>query len=122
MAKTTTTRNEKIALYEKLVATHPKAERKGDTVPYTSLNGHMYSYFAKTDEVGLRLPEDAREEFIKKYKTKLMEQYGIIQKEYVVVPDSLLKKTAELKKYFEISYNYVSGMKPKPTKTATKKK
>ncbi len=34
-----TSREEKIALYDKLVATHPHAVRKGDTMPYTSLNG-----------------------------------------------------------------------------------
>ena len=38
---------DKVALYEKLVATNPKVERKGDTVPYTSLNGRMFSYLSK---------------------------------------------------------------------------
>jgi hypothetical protein len=37
-------------------------------------------------------------------------------KEYVVVPDDMLKKTEVLKKYFDISYGYVSSLKPKPTK------
>lgn len=37
-------------------------------------------------------------------------------KEYVVVPDGLLKKTEELKATFEASYAYVSALKPKPTK------
>jgi hypothetical protein len=32
------------------------------------------------------------------------------------VPDALLKKTRELKKYFDISYGYVGSLKPKPTK------
>jgi hypothetical protein len=27
--------------YEKLIATNPKVERKGATMPYTSVNGHM---------------------------------------------------------------------------------
>src|SRR5262245_35597433 len=35
---------DKLKLYEKLVATNPKVERKGATMPYTSLNGHMFSY------------------------------------------------------------------------------
>jgi hypothetical protein len=43
----------------------------------------------------------------------------MVMKEYAVVPDALLPKTAELRKYFEISYKYVSSLKPKPT---TKKK
>jgi hypothetical protein len=37
-------------------------------------------------------------------------------KENVTVPDSLLKKTNELRKYFEISCAYIKTSKPKPTK------
>ena len=114
-------REEKVVLYEQLVGSHAGAVRKGATIPYTSLNGHMYSMLTKGDEVALRLPEPQRTKFLDKYKTKLVEQYGIVQKEYVVVPATLLKKTAELKKYFDISYNYVNGMKPKPTAASRKK-
>jgi len=108
--------SEKLALYEKLVATNPKVERKGDTVPYTSLNGHMFSYLSKQGRLQLRLPEAEREAFLKKYKTKLTEAYGKVQPEYVEVPDALLASTRELKKYFDCSYEYVSSLKPKPTK------
>jgi len=111
---------EKLALYEKLVATNPKIERKGATVPYTSLNGHMFSYLSKEGKLALRLPDAARAEFLKKYKAKLCEAYGKVQPEYVEVPDSVLASTAELKKYFELSYEYVGTLKPKPT--ARKKK
>ena len=44
-------------------------------------------------------------------------------KEYVEVPDALLKKTAELRKYFDLSFAYASSLKPKATKnTAPAKK
>jgi len=109
-------RDEKIAIYNKLVATHADAVRKGATIPYTSLNGHMYSMLTKGDDVALRLPEEARQPFLDKHKTKLVEQYGVVQKEYVVVPDTLLKKPKELQRYFDMSYKYVSGMKPKVSK------
>jgi hypothetical protein len=108
--------DEKVALYEKLVATNPKIERKGATHPYTSLNGHMFSCLHPSGELALRLPEGEREEFLKRYKTKLFESYGIVQKEYVTVPDALLKNTKELQKYFKLSYEYVGTMKPKPSK------
>ena len=36
-----------LALYEKLVATNPKVDRKGATMPYTSLNGHMFSLLTR---------------------------------------------------------------------------
>jgi hypothetical protein len=112
--------SDKLALYEKLVATNPKVKRQGATVPYTSLNGHMFSYLSKDGELALRLPTGEREAFLKKYKAKLCEAYGRVQPEYVVVPDSLLASTAELKKFFDVSYQYVSSLKPKPT--ARKKK
>ena len=35
---------DKLALYEKLVKTNPKIERKGAANPYTSRNGHMFTY------------------------------------------------------------------------------
>jgi hypothetical protein len=101
--------------YERLVATNLHVERKGDTVPYTSLNGHMFSYLSKEGKLELRLPPGEREAFLKKYKARLCEAYGKVQPEYVEVPDSLLPSTAELKKYFDSSYAYVSTLKPKPS-------
>jgi hypothetical protein len=111
--------SDKLVLYEKLVATNPSVERKGATVPYTSLNGHMFSYLSKDGKLALRLPPTDREAFLKKYNAKLCDAYGKVQPEYVEVPDSLLAKTLELKKYFDASYAYVGSLKPKPT---TKKK
>jgi hypothetical protein len=110
---------DKLALYEKLVATLPGVERKGAGVPYTSVNGHMFSYLSKSGKLALRLPEKTREAFLKKYKARLCEAYGVVQKEYVEVPDALLKKTSELKAFFAQSFEHVSSLKPKPT---TKKK
>ena len=106
---------DKLELYEKLVATLPEVECKGATVPYTSVNGHMFSYLSKSGTLALRLPPETRDAFLKKFKTTLCKQYGVIQKEYVEVPDALLKKTSELKKYFAESFAYVSSLKPKPT-------
>jgi hypothetical protein len=107
---------EKLELYDKLVASKPKVQRKGDTVPYTSVNGHMFSYLAKSGELALRLPAAELEAFLTRYKTTLCKQYGIVQKEYAMVPDKLLKRTAELKKFFDLSFAYASSLKPKPTK------
>jgi hypothetical protein len=109
-----------LALYEKLVATNPSIERKGDTVPYTSHNGHMFSYLEKDGSLGLRMPEDAISEFLKKYKTTMFVSYGIVKKEFVLVPDTLLKNTKELKPYFDLSFAYVKSLKPKPSKKAAR--
>jgi hypothetical protein len=110
---------EKLALYQKLVATNPKVELKGDSVPYTSLNGHMFSYLSKDGKLELRLPAAERDAFLKEYKARLCEAYGRVQPEYVEVPDSVLAATPELKKFFDLSYAYVASLKPKP---AAKKK
>ena len=110
---------ETVELYEKLVATIPEVERKGAENPYTSLNGNMFSLLQPPGIMALRLPEEEREKFLKKYKTKLHEAYGVVMKEYVTVPDGLLKNTKELAKYFRVSYEYVGTLRAKPT---TKKK
>jgi len=86
MSKATTDYAHHLALYEKLIAAHPEAERKGAMMPYTSLNGHMFSLFTKEGYLALRLPSAEREAFLKKYKTTLCEQYGVVMKEYVVAP------------------------------------
>lgn len=104
-----------LALYEKLVATNPNVDRKGATMPYTSLNGHMFSLLTKEGKLALRLPPEEREAFMSMYQTTLCEQHGRVLKEYVEVPDALLEKTQELKKYFDASYAYVGSLKPKPT-------
>ena len=115
MAKTDT-----LALYEKLVATIPGVERKGDTVPYTSVNGHMFSNLTKAGKLALRLPPDQREQFLATYKAKLSVEYGVVRKEYVEVPDAVLARTAELQPYFAASYAWVKAMKPKPTRKPAK--
>jgi hypothetical protein len=104
-----------LELYERLVATSPGVERKGAAMPYTSLNGHMFSFLTSAGKLALRLPDEERDAFLKKFKTRLCEQHGTVLKEYVEVPDVLLKKTRELKKYFDVSCAYVASLKPKAT-------
>src|SRR5580704_4568733 len=104
---------DKLALYEKLVRTNPKVERKGAANPYTSLNGHMFTYLNPSGSLALRLPKEEREKFLKEYKTTLFEGYGAVMKEYVTVPDSLLRDTKTLQRYFQLSYKYIETLKPK---------
>lgn len=108
---------EKVEAYEKLVATLPGVERKGADNPYTALNGNMFTLLHSPEgRLAVRLPEDEREKFLKKYKTKLFEAYGAVMKEYVAVPDALLKKPKELRAYFAKSYEYAKTLKARPTK------
>jgi hypothetical protein len=59
--KSTITAN-KVALYDKLIATNPKIERKGAANPYTSLNGHMFTLLHQSAEAQRR--ENQEQEFM----------------------------------------------------------
>jgi hypothetical protein len=106
---------ESAALYDALLATNPEIERKGATMPYTSVNGNMFSLLTPDGTLGLRLPAADREAFLERYKTTMCEQYGAVMKEYVRVPPALLRDTAALAKYLDASYRYARSLKPKPT-------
>jgi hypothetical protein len=103
----------KLELYEKLIATCPEIERKGDVHPYTSVNGHMFTYLDQTGTLGMRLPKDELEAFLAKYKTTLFVSYGAVKKDWVTVPEVLLKDTKALKKYLAISFGFTKSLKPK---------
>jgi hypothetical protein len=96
-----------------MVATCTQAVRQGAGVPNTIHNGHMYSYLHDSGVVALRLPPGVREEFLATYNTKLSDLYGMVQKEYVLVPLGLLLNTEELAPYFAQSFEYVNSLKPK---------
>ena len=51
----------------------------------------MFSYLDQTGTMGLRLPNDEVEAFLKKYKSSLFESAWseVVKKDYVTVPDSL---------------------------------
>jgi len=73
----------------------------------------MFTYLDQTGAMGIRLPKDELEAFLKKYKTTLFESYGVVKKDWAKVPDSLLSKTKELAKYLAVSYEYTKTLKPK---------
>src|SRR5688572_1611219 len=90
---------DKVQLFELLIGSVPGAEMKGATMPYTSHNGHMFSFLDKEGNLALRLPENLRTDFIKKFKASLCEAHGTILKEYVSVPEKVFQDIKTLKKY-----------------------
>ena len=108
--------NATVEMYDNLIsAALPDVDRKGADNPYTSLNGNMFTLLHQSKSLAIRLPEKAREEFLKKHKTALFSAYGAVMKEYVAVPDRLLNDTREMKKYLQLSYEYAKTLRPKPT-------
>ncbi|HEY7525197.1 MAG TPA: hypothetical protein VH720_16265 [Candidatus Limnocylindrales bacterium] len=106
---------ERLALYERLVATQEGVERKGASVPYTSVNGHMFSFLTPTGSLALRLGSADRAAFLARHETRLHEAHGTVMKEYVAVPDALFADLDAMAPWFAAGRSYVAGLRPKPT-------
>jgi hypothetical protein len=110
---------DKVRLYEALIATLPQVERKGAGFPYTSVNGNMFSILGAGGVMGLRLPQDVREAFLREHGAPLYESHGAVMKEYVAVPDALLADGGRMGPYLAASYDYAKSLKPKATTRKT---
>src|SRR5438270_3811189 len=108
--KTTPIPAAKLALYDTLLASKPSIERKGATIPYTSTNGKMFTYLSPSGDLRLRLPDEERVAFMKKYRTGPVVQHGVVMKDWVAVPAALSGRVAELKPYVEKSYVYAAQL------------
>lgn len=110
---------DKVALYEHAVATLPELARKGAALPYTSLNGNMFSILGADGVMGLRLAAPDREAFLRDHGARLYEAYGAVMKEYVAVPPALLADTPRLAPYMAASLAYATTLRAKPTTRKT---
>lgn len=107
---------DKVALYQRLIDAVEGADGKSNFgSAYTAVNGNMYSLISKHGVVGIRLPEPDRSSFLATYDTTLFrgDPAWPPAKEYVAVPEELLKDTEALKPFLERSYRYVLTLKPK---------
>lgn len=106
---------ERLAWYDRVIATIPGLERNGKTVPYTSVNGHMTSFLTPEGSLALRLPREARDAFLQRYDARLHEAHGTVMREYVSVPDDLFADTERLAPHVAESYAYETALPPKAT-------
>ena len=106
---------EQLARYDRLIAAAPGVERKGATLPYTSVNGHMFSFLSESGSLALRLSPADRQDFIERYGAGLHEAHGTVMMEYVTVPNELFDDSERLEPWFRSSYAFVSALKPKAT-------
>jgi len=104
---------EKLALYDQLVAKCPRFERKGKTVPYTSANGHMFSLMNKDGEIGFRYSKQVQEKYIQEFGTTILKSYGAVMRGYVLIPDEMFEDLDKLVAYLNESYDYVMTLEPK---------
>ena len=89
---------------------------KGAKNPYTSRNGHMYSFLDATGSMALRLSDELWEDFVARYDSGPVTQYGSTMRGYVAVPDDLLRATSDIAQWFDKSYRWIGTLEPKATK------
>ena len=109
-------------MYEQMVATIPEVDRKGKTMPYTSLNGNMFSFLARDGEISLRFNKPEQEKFMSDHQAAPSIQYNSVMHGYAIVPESVLNDQVLLHKYFQLSFENAKTLKPKPTKKKPKQK
>jgi hypothetical protein len=104
---------ETLEIYDKIVSSCPKFERKGKTMPYTSANGYMFSLLNKDGEFGVRLPKNVVEAFKEEYNTTKFISYGAVMKDYVLIPKKLLDNEVFMIALLNKSHEYVMTLPPK---------
>ena len=104
---------EKLKVYDQLVAKCDRFERKGKTMPYTSANGYMFSLFNKAGEIGIRFSKEIQQKYIEEFNSTIYTSYNAVMKGYVLIPDEMLKDLDNVAKYLNESYDYVMSLEPK---------
>ena len=104
---------EKLKIYDELVAKCPRFERKGKTMPYTSANGHMFSLLNKVGEIGIRFSKEVQEKYIEEFDSTIFKSYNSIMHGYVLIPENMLDDLDNVARYLDESYDYVMSLEPK---------
>jgi len=104
---------EKLKIYDALVAKCPRFERKGKTGPYTSANGHMFSFLNKAGELGFRYSKEVQEKYLKEHNTTLFKSHGAVMRGYILIPEAMMADQDKLIKLLNESYDYVMSLPPK---------
>jgi len=104
---------EKLKIYDELVAKCPRFERKGKTMPYTSANGHMFYLLNKDGEIGIRFSKEVQKKYMEDFDTTIYKSYNSIMHGYVLIPDHMLEDLDNVARYLDESYNYVMSLESK---------
>ena len=104
---------EKLKVYDALVAKCDRFERKGKTMPYTSANGYMFSLFNKASEIGFRFSKEVQKKYIEEFDSSLYKSYNAVMNGYVLIPERMWDDLDKLAEYLNESYDYVMTLEPK---------
>ena len=105
--------DEKLKIYDKLVAKCSRFKRKGKTMPYTSANGHMFSLFNKAGEIGIRFSKEVQKKYMEEFNSSIYKSYNSIMHGYVLIPETMLNDLDNVAKYLDESYDFVMSLDTK---------
>ena len=89
---------------------------KGAKNPYTSRNGHMFSFLDVDGVMAIRLSDELADEFLSRYDSGPVIQYGSVMRGYVSVPGDLMSDTKQVGSWFRKAYEWIGTLEPKATK------
>ena len=104
---------ETVKIYDALVAKCPRFERKGKTGPYTSANGHMFSFVNKDGELGIRFSKEVQEKYMQEWGSTYFKSHGATMRGYVLIPEAMLQDLDTLAGYLNESYDYIMSLPAK---------
>lgn len=103
-------------IYGALISEFPEVQLKGKKIPYTSMNGNMFSFLSPEGLLCIRIGDKQSAIFNQTHGTGPVVQHGRVMKEYVQVPEHLLHSPGELRQLFGACLEYARTLKPKATK------
>ena len=89
------------------------SEVKGAKNPYTSRNGHMFSFLTGEGTMALRLSNELTAEFRSSYESGDVTQYNSTMRGYSSIPADLLADTDTLAAWFDRSWDWIGTLPPK---------
>lgn len=104
--------DEKLELYSQALE-KAGIRKKGETLPYSSINGNMFSQMNKEGGLGLRFSDDVKEKYIAEFNSGTFSSYGKELKGYVLIPEGIIKDTHKLSLLLKESRDYVSRLPKK---------
>lgn len=98
---------------EVVTASSRDIEVKGAKNPYTSRNGHMFSFLDRDGTMALRLSDELCEAYGRDYSTDPVMQYGSVMRGYVAVEPELFEDVTTLTEWLDRSYDWIGSLDPK---------
>lgn len=112
---------ELVATFDDVMPGPPAIKRKMFGFPAGFVNGNMFMGLFE-DSMILRLPLELREELIQRHGAKpFAPMAGRVMKEYVALPDSLIRDREKLSTWVAKALVYGESLEPKAAKTKAPK-